>query len=140
MTYYTLEDCDRVLQKIANVAAGMPPEQDPNALGTIGADLGGGGGPQGAPGAGGAEGGMKVNKDQLYERLIQEKDNLSRLKVQLAASGQLPPDMMEDQQGPPLQQQMQEGMSQEMAAQQGQPQGGMEVQAALKKKLLGRLT
>lgn len=157
---YSIEDCDRILAKIANAMAapGQQPamdpnqqmQQDPSALGTIGADLGGGGaGTAGGAGGGGGqgEGGLKVNKDQLYERIIQEKDALTRLKVQLAASGQLPPDMYDSPQGPPLEQQMQEGMSQDMMMQsgqqpqqppmqdpmQGQMQPGMEVQAALKK-------
>lgn len=164
--YYSIEDCDNVLFKLAAIGAGAPaqppatayppaggmdPAQQQEQLGTIGQDMGGQ-----AQGQGQAQGpqGFKANKDHLYERLIQEKDNLADLKMRLASSGQLPAEMGQQQQqaqqqAPPLEQQMQQGMSQDMAMQQeqmAQPQEqmaqqqpdlqGLQAQAsALKKKL-----
>lgn len=143
MQYYTQKDCDKILYKLANLGMQQPqgqPEQmgqgGGQPLGTIGAEMNGGVGQSQGAGGPGSEG-FKVNKDQLYERLIQEKDNLTRLKVQLASSGQLPMDMMEQQpQQAPLEQMMQQGMGQDMLYQQQmmqQPQG-LQVQASFKKK------
>lgn len=112
-------------------------QQDPSALGTIGAEIGGGQGQM-------SSSGPKVNKDQLYERIIQEKDKLARLQMQLAASGQMPQEELQQPsmaQVAPLEQQMQASMSQEL--QQGQasqpiqqdPYSGLQPQASLKKKL-----
>jgi hypothetical protein len=102
---YSIDDCDFLLESLEKVAFTPPPQaqppqaqamppQDPNQMamqpgdpmGTLGADMKGAGG-------GGAKGaGASVNKDQLYERLIMEKDNISRLKTQLAQAGQQPMD------------------------------------------------
>jgi len=123
MYIYDIDYCDSILEKIANLGAGVnqQAQQDPSQqaqqaagpgspLGTIGADMSGGMG--GAGGAAGGSGGKtSVSKDQLYERLIMEKDNLSKLKMQIAMKGETP---MTDQPGMPSDNPMQSAIQQMM--------------------------
>jgi hypothetical protein len=87
--------------------------------------MGGGSAGGGGAAAGGGAKGFSANKDQLYERLIMEKDQLSRLKLQLAMSGQQVPD--DGGTGNPMEQAIQQQM---MGAMQQQQQQGQMDQAA----------
>lgn len=181
---YELDRCDELLEKIAQIGVGapaVPPQasQGPmqagpespmmgsqesmggtTPLGTIGAEMGGSGAGAGAGAVGPKS--FSVNKDQLYERIIAEKDIVSKLKMQLAMSGQDPAAMgpvgdPENPLGNVIQQAMTQQIQQDMSGQvdpMQQPMGqdyagrmepgmemqqpGMEVTAALKKKFARR--
>ena len=85
---YTKNDCDNLLEKIANMEMGMPQqppgmqpgsgglvpeEQDPNAA------AGGPAGPKGPP---------KVKPEQLYERMLKMTGRMADMSSQLGQSGQ----------------------------------------------------
>jgi len=123
---YTLNDCDRVLEKLAALGAGAPVQppmaQDPNAsagmpstspIGTIGADMGGGA--EAGKGAAGPKA-FSVNKDQLYERIIKEKDNVSKMMQ-----------MINGQQMPMLENPMEHAIQQNMIAQMQQQGAQMRI-------------